>query len=247
MTMTSPTHPAASGVDPMCVLWESMGRPNPERGPGTTPGICARCHARTDDGTRIKVVVSDKFTGWDDYTDHPDPLWCTACVWGHTHTPLRTQPWLIGGPTPGPTTTSAVGDLLAAPLNPYCAVSVPLSRQKHIVPFARWGMVATDDRALPWGAAEQARFLHVRALRTLGFSETALMEPAPRFEQLATLPPARMAQVLAQWKTLDTWRRDPIYLRVASLVTRPAKTQHRGDAAQGDEDHASDTTTAGAA
>lgn len=209
------------GVDPLWVLWHASGKPTPDAAPRDRAGRCARCGAFDEAASRVKAVVSDKFTGWESYTRHADPLWCTACAWGHTDSMLRTQPWRIGAGRTIKATRTLLAEELTRPVPPLVAILVPVSRHKHLLPDARWGVVTTDDRHLVWEHEEAALFKTVQWLRGLGFNEAALTERTPRFEVLTRCDGPTMALILTRWATLAPWRQDPAYLSVASLGSRP--------------------------
>lgn len=223
-------------LDPTRVLWEAFGSPVTD-GLADSPGDCARCGTTTDRRARVKTVVSDKFTGWDDYTgdrnapgtatdsDGWDPRWCGACTWAHTDQDLRVRPWIVTVErcATTPATPADLRRTLMLPLPNQTAVLLPFSRQKHLLPHAAWGHIRTDDRTLPWGPREAARFSHLLRLRSLGFSETALAEEAPRFEVLRRHPAVVMRQIFALWTGLTVWREDPVYLRAACLASRTVK------------------------
>lgn len=211
-------------VDPLWVLWQAMDRPNPDGAPRNKQGHCSRCGAFDEAASRVKVVVSDKFTGWDDYTQHLDPIWCTACTWGHTETQVRTRSWRIGGGRTVQTDASMLADELSGPIPPLVAVVVPQSRHKHLLPAARWGVVTTDDRHLIWEHEQARLFGVVQWLRGLGFSEASLLESTPRFEQLTRQNGGTMALIMTRWEDLAVWRRDPAYLKVACLASRKVPT-----------------------
>lgn len=224
---TQQTRPGSAGdrpeVDPLRSLWHHQGRPTPSVLEDRA-GTCARCGTPTGEASRVKAVVSDKFTGWDAYTHTPDPLWCPPCTWGHTTSEVRTRPWWIT-PTGGhPATRDLLARLLSEPLPAHGALLVPLSRHKHLLPVARWGHLTTDDRTLTWTSTEATRFRTLRWLRRLGFSEAALHDPTPRFEVLTTVDPALMPQVLTAWADLAGWRADPTVLTVACHASRPTRT-----------------------
>lgn len=211
---------ARSTMDPLWVLWQAMDRPVPSGAPQNKQGYCSRCGAFDEAASRVKVVVSDKFTGWDDYTQHSDPIWCTACTWGHTESRVRTRAWCIGGGRTIQADASMLAEVLSGPIPALVAVVVPQSRHKHLLPAARWGVVTTDDRHLVWEHEEARLFGVVRWLRGLGFGEAALLEPTPRFEQLTRQKGGTMALVMTRWEDLAVWRRDPAYLKVACLASR---------------------------
>lgn len=209
-------------ADPLRLLWQHQGTPVPADvsfDPG--PATCARCGQDADTSAPLTGVISDKFTGWDDYaTGDRNPRWCVACTWGHTEATLRHFPWFVTPERGGRLTPSLLRDLLAAPLDPTVALVVPLSRKKHLLPAARWGVITTDDVHLPWAAADADRLLLLLTLHALGFTETGLLAPAPRFEQLRTLSPDQQALVLTTWPRLAPWRNYPPLMQVALRATR---------------------------
>lgn len=217
--------PFNPSVDPLWVLWHACGEPIPDKAPRDRAGTCARCGAFDDNASRVKAVVSDKFTGWEDYTRHRDPLWCTACAWGHSDGTLRTQPWRIGGGRTIRATRTTLAEELSQPVPPLVSLVVPVSRHKHLLPDARWGVVTTDERHLVWEHEEARLFTLVQWLRGLGFNEASLREATPRFEVLTRANGATMGLVLQRWADLSPWRRDTAYLDVACLGSRPDRQE----------------------
>lgn len=209
--------------DPLRVAWHTHGAPVPPlawRG----PGVCDRCTASDPRTVRIIDVVSDKFTGWEQYgTASKHPLWCPSCAWGHSDPALRLVPWVVQGKTARKATSTDLAVALASPLPTDLAVIVPVSRKKHLFPQARWGVVTTDDIALPWGSAEVQRLDVLRTLRRYGFNEQALSEAAPRFDTLRTLGPAHKVEVLHLWPLLDPWRQMPLFMQVGIKASRLEK------------------------
>lgn len=215
----------ADPVDPLWVLWEAFGGPAPQGDTGPTQtGRCARCNATTDTGFLVRRVVSDKFTEWDHYTRDYDPIWCTPCTWGHTSTDLRTRAWFISGENVREADPADVAETLREPLGRHIAITIPLSRKKHTLPYAQWGKVTTDDRLLPWGHTEAARLRDVTKLRELGFTEAALTETVPRFDTLASLHDSTKNSVMETWARLTPWRRDKVYLDVSARITRTPRS-----------------------
>ena len=174
---------------------------------------------------RVRDVVSDGFTGWDLLTQSEgEPSWCSACEWAHSEVNLRLYPWLIINGFVGQGAPKDLLRALSRPLAPNEAVIVPVARKKHLVPAARWGVLTTDDGCYPWGAVEVTRLQALGRLRTLGFSEKAVTEEAPRFDVLKTLKPSEQIEVFAFWLELASWRRTPLLLAVALRATRAGKT-----------------------
>lgn len=217
------TNVVTTGVDPLWVLWHASGEPAPTSAPRDRAGACARCGSFDEAASRVKAVVSDKFTGWESYTRHADPLWCTACTWGHTDSVLRTRPWRIGGGRTVHADRTILAEELAQPVAPLVALVIPVSRHKHLLPDARWGVVTTDDRHLVWEQDEANLFKAVQWLRSLGFTETHLAERTPNFDVLTRRDGGTIAAVVRRWETLSPWRQDRAYLSVACLGSRPPK------------------------
>jgi hypothetical protein len=209
-------------ADPLRLLWQHVGSPATPDLPWTPgPARCARCTCSADAVGRLTDVISDKFTGWDDYaTGTRVQHWCAPCAWGHVEPTLRYFPWVVTGDTGHQATPDILHTILAAPLTPDTAVVVPLSRKKHLIPAARWGVVTTDDVHLPWTATDAHLLGVLDHLRALGFGESALLAPVPRFEHLRTLPPAQQVEVMGLWTQLDPWRDYAPRMQVALRATR---------------------------
>lgn len=233
----SDVHAGLLDQPPSTRLWVAAGSPVLGLGwePADREAGCAHCCSLiAAGGLRVRVdrVISDKFTGWDAYpnVDGTPPLWCPACAWAFREPTLRQQPCVAsacGAQPRGGETSEPAGvwdEVWVALMDPQWtqqwAVTVPVGRKKHLVPAARWGCVATDSGVLPWNGQDQRRLGVVAWLRGLGFTETAIREPSPRFDPLIGLAEASRAEVLAVWGSLDPWREYPAYLDVAVRASR---------------------------
>jgi hypothetical protein len=107
------------------------------------------------------------------------------------------------------------------------AVIIPVSRQKHVLPFAEWGRVRTDDDTIVWDADNVRRLAVFFDLRAAGFSESALSEPSPRWATLSRLDADRKRFVVTAWPLLDPWRTRPSCLAVAARATRKPKEDNQ--------------------
>lgn len=173
-------------------------------------------------------VISDLFTAldrlpWRD-VDPAGLAFSEPAVWGIRNRALVYRPHSLTGSRFGELDPPGLYAALAAlPADPSAVVAVPISRQKHVWPWARWGHVATDDGPIPWGDADVARLRLYAQLRGDGFGETALAEPAPRWPILTRLPTGERPAVLAAWPQLAPWRDTPVYLDIAARATRTPK------------------------
>jgi hypothetical protein len=212
--------------DVLEVAWRATGQPDPGV-PLGTPGTCVRC-LRATVGAALDQVVSGKYGDWDRLPGRAAPgtlVWCSPCAWGHRHRPLRTRPHLLGPDRCEPLTTAALQATLAGPVGATAAVIVPLSRHKHLAPFAAWGAVTTDDATLHWTSQDARLLAVVVRLRAVGVPAAALSHPDPPVAALARLPVARRAEALSRWSELDPWRRRLPWLEVAVRATRPAAAE----------------------
>jgi hypothetical protein len=218
--------------DVLEVAWHAAGQPDPGVALDSS-GTCVRC-LRASVGAALDAVVSGKYGDWDRLPGRaaPGPLvWCAPCAWGHRHLPLRTRPHLIGPGQCTPLTAAGLAAVLAAPVDAATAVIVPLSRHKHLAPFATWGAVTTDDATLRWTRQDTRLLVVVARLRTVGVPAAALRHPDPPIDALARLPVADRTEALCRWRELDPWRRRLPWLDVAVRATRPGAASRQGAAA----------------
>lgn len=210
-------------ADPLRLLWQHLGMPAADDVTfDPVPVTCARCGTATAESARLTAVISDKFTGWDTYANgNRDPRWCPACAWGHVDPALRHYPWFVTPETAGRANPTMLRALLSlGSLDPQTALIVPLSRKKHLLPDARWGVITTDGVHLPWTHRDADRLPLLLTLHRLGFSETALLATTPRFEHLRTLTTEQQASILRTWHLLDPWRTYPALMQIALRATR---------------------------
>lgn len=203
---------------PVRLLWDHHGAPASNIAIGDD-GICVLCG---HEGPVIEAgkVVSSKFTDWDQYASTAQTLWCEACVWAHSLHDLRTYAWMTSPTGCARLDEGRLAETLAAPLASETAVIIPISRHKHLLPRARPGVVTTDDAYLPWREHEVALAATLTRLKSLGFSETAISEPAPRWGVLSKMPAVQKVEVLDLWNRLDPWRTQPLLMAVGLRATR---------------------------
>lgn len=226
-----------TAVDPTALhdAWTAAGQPQPNwAGRSRTPkppppqrhGICALTGI-TGQVVPIRHVLSDLFTTWDRlpflHTDPQGPALSLAAAWAFRHRPFQQHPSAhLPQLEPAFQTDLTPNQLHTAltHLNGHGFVCVPISRQKHVLPFATRGHVRVDDEHFPWTDNDRHLLQLVTKLRALGFGETALTEPAPRWPTLRKLDPDTTRFVLNTWRELDPWRTHPARLAVACRATR---------------------------
>lgn len=216
----------------VAVLHDRAGRPDPDwTGKATTPrpapatraGVCALTGAHGD-VVDLQHGVSGTFTTWDRLPYRREAgagLSIPAC-WA-----LRLR---VGMQQPHAIVDSVFRlvdppDLYRAltvlPDDPEGFVSVPQSRQKHLIPYALPGTIRVDDHALAWTEEDTVRLAAYAWLRKDGHGETALTEPVPRAHLIAGS--ADPGEAWRQWGLLAPWRATPDYLDVAARATRTPK------------------------
>jgi len=223
-------------MHPAEVIWYGGGQPAPNwQGkaqhdrptPPTRPGVCALT-GTPGPVVAGRYVLSGLFTKTDRFRcrdiDPAGLAFGPAACWAIRHRTAMQRPYALIAGTFAEVTTPAGLYAALTHLGPRDVVTVPQSRQKHLLPWAELGAVRTDDETLGWGA-EQVRLLDVYAtLRTLGFGETALCESAPRWPILTKVAAADQLHVLTLWPALDPWRCHIAYMDVAARATRKEKT-----------------------
>lgn len=215
-------------------IWVAAGSPEPNwAGRSKTPkppppsrhGVCALT-GQVGEVVDIRHVLSDLFTTWDRlrWRHAPDAGLSIPAAWAFRHRPLQQQPHALTSTGFRAVQPSELFDALCT-LEDDSFVSVPQSRQKHLVPFAELGTVRVDDRTLRWRPDDAHALGTYRGLRRLGFGETALTQPSPPWPTLSRLPTPEKRWVLVHWADLDQWRTDPDRLDVAARATRADKEQ----------------------
>src|SRR5690606_29140196 len=179
-------------------LWRAAGRPDPnwqgkartpKTPPAPRPGVCALTGIPGDVWPLTKITTTlttlDRFPHRDQ-----DPAGIAlgpAAAWAVRHRDAMLRPHGIDPtgrhrPLEGPDLYDA---LVRAATDPTVMASVPVGQfPAQILPWAQWGHIGTDTGWWPWGAADIDRLGTYQALRRLGFGETAITEPEPRFALL---------------------------------------------------------------
>lgn len=184
--------------------------------------VCGLCRRRPEVVPRdslVPDVISDLYSNWDQYATGG---LCEWCVWAHRHKPLRARPHLVAldATSATPLKPSGVRKALTEGWPARTALCVPISRKKHVAPFAKDLAVNIDDLAFPWHGDDADLVPVVEALRAAGAGETWLAELEPPWP----LVRKHGIAIRDQWLALDGWRRhEPHKLTVAILATRKDK------------------------
>lgn len=207
-------------MDVVAAPWRAAGAPTLPL-PVSTQGPCARGGQRQQLGAMCRVV-SDSFTGYDEWFEPNGFGLCPACVWGYRCRRLREIAHLVTARSVSERTLPQVGRLLNEPVAAGVALVVPLrAGRQHLLPRAKWGTVTTEHGCLPWSAIDSYRLGVLRRLRAAGFGSRMFVEDVPPWSVLRRMTPARPQEVLSDWSVLDPWQASPAWLELAVLVTVP--------------------------
>jgi len=217
----------------LAAAWHAAGRPepnwqgkavHPRAAPPWRTGVCALTGVYGD-VVDTRHVVSELFTGWDllPHRGAAGAGFGRVAAWAFRHRTAMQRPHaLIRGQWAELSPAGLLAALMTLPADAGF-VTVPVSGQKHLLPWAAPGALITDHGRLPWTTADVDRLAMYREVRAAGFGEAAIAEPAPRWPILTRLPHAGQRTLLAVWPELDPWRRVPPYLDVAARATRVPK------------------------
>ena len=217
---------------PVHVVWETLGKPDPATmvvgakpvGPPTSEGTCGLTGEHGPVWS-ARVLLGASFTQWDRFTT---PWFSAAAVtvfkgwWARMLTahPER-KPWpafaweIRANGTLIAHTRETLHTALCY-MRPDAAIACGRSRQKHTLPWTRWGYVTTDDDTIPWGpdlwiAAEAAG-----RLRAAGVPGPAFTDHAP--------PPAAVEKLggdaFLLWDQLQHARKEPGLMPILEETTR---------------------------
>ncbi|MFF0818621.1 hypothetical protein ACFYVR_26260 [Rhodococcus sp. NPDC003318] len=173
--------------------------------------------------TPVGRVVSRRFTGFGSWLDRGGRALCEACAWVYSMRSLRVVAHRIARNTYvlSELDSQALYEVLSAPIGVDVAVVVPLvPGRKHVLPDAQWGRVAVDELALDFTAADRDRLAAMSRLQAAGFTEAALVRPAPDHRTMTRIPSERWPAVLADWDALAPWRAAAPWWHLGIRATR---------------------------
>jgi hypothetical protein len=229
--------------DPAAAAWVAAGRPSVDA-PPPVEGRCGRCGT---DGPTVTSsrIVSELFTGFDAWPFGSRRL-CVACAWAYSRPPRTVPAMLIttATVTEYPDRAGLDSVLTAGALPDTQAVLLPASHQRHILPSAQWGHLATDGLVIPWGADAAARLTdlimlrpivtdwvraHSPTLRQLAKQvDQVLQRQTPPFPLLTAQPRESWPRFLAAWTALQPWRTIPPLWTATQFLAAAAAPGRRG-------------------
>lgn len=232
--------------DPAAAAWVVAGRPA-VGSPTLAEGRCGRCGT---DGPVVASsrIVSDRFTGFDAWPFGSHWL-CVPCAWAYSRPPRSVPAMLIttATVTEYPDRAGLARVLTAGALPDTHAVLLPASHQRHILPSAQWGHLATDGLVVPWSAGAATRLADLIMLRPLVTDwvrsnsrtlrhlakqvDSVLHRQAPPFSLLTAQRREGWPRFLAAWTALQPWRTVPPLWTATQFLAAAAATPVRRDQA----------------
>lgn len=216
-------------MTPVEILWLSDG--SPDVMPGTlTVGVCALA-GTTGPVWPISDVVSSNWSDWSElrWLNQTDPVIGSAAVWAFRR-------W---GPVRGDLSAWKDGTLTAIAIRPDgrvdrvrrgdpiptsadAAVVVPMSRQRHVVPYARWGHWSTEGHTVHVTPRLVAAVEVLAGLRRLGLGEAEAREPHPRSGAHTRLG-LTLPDLWGRWAAVRVLQEHPAMIAMAVRLTRQPK------------------------
>jgi hypothetical protein len=183
----------------------------------------SRCHLCADSlgvgGYRVRDIVSDNSTIWDDLlppADSTPALLCTPCAWAFRKEDARREAVIVTGDSYATCSFRAAGVRLLEPLDTTTALSAPISGRKHVLPFLAWGSVSTDtDSSMAWGLREADLAKAVLRLRIAGAQWRDLADGRVGFTG-----PNPSELVYSDWESVARWRGSPQLNFIVSLLRK---------------------------
>ena len=206
--------------DPAVAAWFAAGQP-PVEVECDKRGVCVRCGSSDRPCVDADRVVSAKFSGWDRFRPSGRTSFlCVACTWAHREPGLRALPLLVRVDEFRRLDPGSLAEVLAVPVGPGSAVTVPDGKRKHLLPEASWGMVTTDRGSALWTASDIALVPVLRALLDAGIPVARLPDRDPPLRAFAAVPADRISELLGAWARLGPWRDELVKLQCGLAATR---------------------------
>lgn len=197
--------------DPAAAAWVLAGRPAVAAPLQQEVEPCARCGIHGEQTVSSRRIISEQFTGYEDWPYGLRRL-CTPCAWAYAYAAPKARTVLTIGRDRVTRHRSAVPlarRLRTGPLEPETAIVIS-GGQRYTVPHAAWGQVTGDRVRVTWTARQAEVLRAVSALRAMGFSWPAVTKLGqPPRDVLLTRPVEQWPAIVELWQQVAPWRALP--------------------------------------
>lgn len=204
--------------NPASVAYHGFGKKHPGLVELDSPARCVRClqediiHA-----VPLDKVASNKFTDWDKLlSTSKSAHLCASCAWAYADLSNRLTRMVITPDHAYLLETLEASNYLFDPKNwNGISVVIPVSGKKHVLPYARWGVISHDSGELPLTDALLNMVSAVWYLRSMGTSENAI-----KSREMVLLSGADPIRLLTAWRTIEDLDETliPMTLTMARLI-----------------------------
>lgn len=205
-------------LSPVDVAYQSLGKKHPAMHALDTPTRCVRCSQEgISQAVPLDKVASNKFTDWDKLAStSKNAHLCSSCAWAYAELSNRLTRLVI---TPEKVHFLESNEASAYLFNPEkwkgISVVIPVSGKKHVLPYARWGVLSHDNGELPLTGTLLNQVASMWYLRSVGTSENAI-----KTREMVLLSTADPLMLLAAWQTIEDLDDTlvPMVLTMARLI-----------------------------
>lgn len=191
-------------------------------------GECSHCGI-VDNVVPVKRVVSARFTNWDQYSNHDKPAWCNPCVWSFTEKNNRDEAMLLNNNILySGYQLQSMKNLLKSPIDEKSFVSVALRKNRHVLPYAKWGRVSIEDIDFQWRNREIELLEAVEELCGLGFSIGDIKkDESPSALTVIKLQPEDSLKAYSLWNEIKVLRNLPHIFTLILELNKAATMEYK--------------------
>lgn len=164
---------------------------------------CGRCN-QEQSLKLLREILSSNFTGWEQINPSSLGL-CSPCAWSYQEPLLRTKAVLVDQTSASWVGMDALVLLLSQPLSSEHAISLPMRGQKHLLPSAKWGCIASDSGTVSWNEEAASLLRTMLAARKAGAKKSDYDKSAP---SLVVVQNAG-SESFVWWDTFKRWSDTP--------------------------------------
>lgn len=207
---------------PAFTAWQYSGMPEPINDYASKYIITGQCSHCGQNGKAVmaKRIVSKLFTNWDAYSNIDKPLLCNPCIWAFSEKDNRSEAILfIEDTLYTGYQIQSMKDLMKQPLSGDSFMSAGLRKNKHVLPYAKWGHVRIEDLNFKWSVRETHWLSIVERLNSLGFALGDIKnDDSPSFSTIVKLNKDEAKEAYALWKELIPLRKlSPVFSFILEL------------------------------